>query len=183
MDQLAEIIRWLQVDQSRRYRPKDGTTYCNIYACDYCYLAGVYLPRVWWTPSALIALTSGESVAPKYNATISELNANSLYEWLTQFGAQFGWRRIFDLNRLQDSVNKGQVGLICAQKKDPNRAGHIAVVVPESAAYKAVRTGDRARIKRPLQSQAGRQNFQYGTGARRWWNGDSFGAFGFWVEG
>lgn len=179
---LAEIIEWLQVDRSRRYRRKARKTYCNIYACDYCYLAGVYLPRVWWTQPALIALTSGESVTPKYNVTVSELNANRLYDWLTQFGEQFGWQRIFDLTQLQYSVNKGRVGLICAQKKD-RTAGHIAVVVPESAEHKAICTGDEARVKRPLQSQAGRKNFQYGTGASCWWSGDSFGAFGFWVAG
>ena len=181
--QLAKIIQWLRVDRSRRYRPKAGTTYCNIYACDYCYLAGMYLPRVWWTQSALVALNSGESVTPEYDNSVSELNANSLYEWLTQFGTQFGWQRIFDLDRLQDSVNNGQVGLICARKKDSNRSGHIAVVVPESTRHKAVRTSGEARVVRPLQSQAGRKNFRYDTGTRRWWIDGSFGSFGFWIEG
>ncbi len=43
---LAQIINWLRVDQSQRHQPGGGATYCNIYAYDYCYLAGVYLPRV-----------------------------------------------------------------------------------------------------------------------------------------
>src|SRR4051812_40345925 len=50
---LHQIVADLDVTRSLRYMP--GTqTYCNIYAHDFCYLAGVYLPRVWWNSKALI---------------------------------------------------------------------------------------------------------------------------------
>jgi hypothetical protein len=53
--ELGEIIAWLAVDKPahKRYQPRDGLTFCNIYTHDYCYLAGVYLPRVWWTQAAI----------------------------------------------------------------------------------------------------------------------------------
>lgn len=177
---LAEIISWLQVDQSPRYRPTTGTTFCNIYAYDYCYLAGVYLPRVWWTAQALIGLSRGDSVRARYGVSVSELNANSLYAWLEEFGSQFQWQRTFDLDALQRMVNEGRVGLICAQRTDLNRPGHIAAVVPETANHEALRQNDK--VVRPLQSQAGRQNYQYGTGSRKWWTGNQFRAFGFWCQ-
>src|SRR5262249_8430070 len=61
---LASIIAWLAVDKpaNKRYQPVGGTTFCNIYAHDYCFLAGVYLPRVWWTANALIAISQGKNV-------------------------------------------------------------------------------------------------------------------------
>ncbi|MEM7352873.1 MAG: glycoside hydrolase family 19 protein, partial [Acidobacteriota bacterium] len=52
--QLGKIVDYLDSESAehRRYWPKRGTTFCNIYAYDYCYLAGVFLPRVWWTERA-----------------------------------------------------------------------------------------------------------------------------------
>jgi hypothetical protein len=49
---LGEVIDYIATDKPahKRYQPRDGLTFCNIYAHDYCFLAGVYLPRVWWTP-------------------------------------------------------------------------------------------------------------------------------------
>jgi hypothetical protein len=54
--QLAALIDWLAVDKPahKRYQPTaSGTTFCNVYAHDYCFLANVYLPRVWWMPGAI----------------------------------------------------------------------------------------------------------------------------------
>jgi hypothetical protein len=34
------------VESSARYARTPTQTYCNVYVADYCYLAGVYLPRV-----------------------------------------------------------------------------------------------------------------------------------------
>lgn len=76
--QLLQIIKWLDVDSSKRYLPGNGTTYCNIYAYDYCFLAGCFLPRVWWNRKAIALLAAGNSVKPQYAATVTELNANSL---------------------------------------------------------------------------------------------------------
>ncbi len=46
--ELTSIIEWLAVDKAthKRYQGARGCTFCNIYAHDYCFLAGVYLPRV-----------------------------------------------------------------------------------------------------------------------------------------
>ena len=72
-------------------------------------LAGVYLPRCWWTQSAIAKLAAGQKVQPKYEATIEEVRANGLYRWLRDFGTQFGWIRATSTNELQDLAELLQV--------------------------------------------------------------------------
>ena len=70
-----------------------------------------------------------------YGTTVSELNANSLYNWLEEFGSDFGWRRTLDVTELQNAANAGQVALICGQRTELNQPGHICLVVPETAEH------------------------------------------------
>jgi hypothetical protein len=176
--ELTLIIRWLDVEVKARYAPTSQFTYCNIYAYDYCYLAGVYLPRVWWLAAALDKLKRGRPVSPIYAETVGELNANSLFNWLKEYGPTFGWNRTFDLTTAQNAANDGQVVIICGQNRIPNRSGHICPVVPETATAKAVRNG--ATVTKPLQSQAGRVNRQYQT--QQWWTNGTFRDWGFWIN-
>lgn len=175
---MTEIVKWLDVERSARYAPTSRNTYCNIYAYDYCHLAGAYLPRVWWTAGALERLRHGQPETPVYGQSVTELNANSLFTWLKQHGDRFGWARSFDLTRLQDAANGGMVAIICAQHRLPNRSGHITAVVPETAQQKAARSG--GNVVRPLQSQAGRTNLRYMT--QQWWTRDTFRDWGFWTH-
>lgn len=178
---LRNIVKWLDVERKARYSPGSSQTFCNIYAYDYCFLAGAFLPRVWWTSNAVADLRAGKSVAPKYDSTVRELNANSLYNWLQDFGAEFGWTRVPHQNDLQNAANQGKVAVICAQRVDLNRSGHICMVAPEEPpARVASRSGGVVNL--PLQSQAGAKNFSYSTGTTRWWAGSQFRAFGFWVH-
>jgi hypothetical protein len=182
--QLNANVQLLDVEHSARYQPTSGITFCNIYAYDCCYIAGVYLPRVWWMAKALLELsrgTSAETLGVVYGKTVQELTANALFDWLSEWGADFGWRRCSDVVALQAAVNRGAVGLICAQRRDLSRSGHIVVVVPESSAHAAQRAGQTVVI--PLQSQAGARNKQYFSTS--WWVdlAVQFRATGFWVSG
>lgn len=181
--ELAEIIDWLAADKPahKRYQARKGLTFCNIYAHDYCYLAGVYLPRVWWTQKAIASLVQGQSVDPLYGDTIDEQRANDLFRWLRDFGPQFGWRRTGTLSKLQLEVNQGAIGLIVARRKEDGRSGHIVVVVPETNEQRARRNA-AGEVVAPLQSQAGVTNFRYGTGRLNWWKGDQFAENGFWLH-
>ena len=178
VEELTTIIEWLKVDQSARYQPAPKTTYCNIYAYDYAYLSGVYLPRVWWTADAIHKLESGVAVSPKYGDTVDELNANSLFDWFKNYGTTFGWTRAFDLTQLQNAANDGQVVIISAKQKDLHRSGHICAIVPETPDHMAVRSG--ATVIKPLQSQAGKHNHPYFTIV--WWNDPKYSDFGFWIH-
>lgn len=183
-EELAAIVEWLAVDTARhvRYQPRSGATFCNVYAHDYCHLAGVYLPRVWWTPRALLQIAAGEEVQPLIGNTIAEMRANDLFRWLRDFGAGFGWRQTGTPTKLQAEVNQGAVGVIVARRKVDGQSGHIAPVVPETDAERARRNA-AGEVVAPLQSQAGARNFRYGTGTQNWWNGEQFAESAFWLHG
>jgi hypothetical protein len=181
--ELAAIVSWLDVEKTThaRYQPREKSTFCNIYAHDYCHLAGVYLPRVWWTPKAIEALAMGKNVAPLYGDTITELRANDLFRWLRDFGPRFGWRQTGTATKLQQEADQGAVGLVVARRKDDGRPGHITVVVPETVEHRARRNSE-GEVIGPLQSQAGATNFRYGNGKSGWWTAEQFAESGFWLH-
>ena len=181
--EMAAIVEWLDTENPAylRYQPRDGLTFCNIYAHDFCHLAGVYLPRVWWTSKALVELAKGNPVEPRLGATISEVVANELFAWLRDFGPTFGWRSTGTLTKLQTEVDQGAVGVIVARCKESNRPGHITVVVPETADWSAKRN-TAGEVVAPLQSQAGATNFRFCTGKTDWWRGEQFAEFSFWLH-
>jgi hypothetical protein len=182
-DELAAIVRWLDVEKPshKRYQPTATQTFCNIYAHDYCHFAGVYLPRVWWTPRALLALQAGDEVASLIGATVTEMRANDLFRWLRDFGPDFGWRQTGTLDKLQDAANQGAVALLVARRKVEGRSGHIVPVVPETGEHLARRDAAGAVVS-PLQSQAGASNFRYGHGRSGWWRDEKFAEFAFWIH-
>ena len=180
IEQLKEIINWINVDLSIRYLRKGSTTYCNIYAYDYCYLSGVYIPRVWWTQKSIIELSKGNEVPVLYGDTVTELNANSLHNWLRDFGADFGWMRIFSVDEAQLAANNGKMVVVCAKRVTTNRPGHICAIVSETDSFKAKRKSDGS-ISAPLQSQAGSNNYKY-KAANQWWTSSKFQSFGIWVH-
>ena len=180
---LWRIVDYLAVDKvsHARYQPRDGMTFCNIYAHDYCALAGVYLPRVWWSQEALERLTRGETVEPHIGATILEQRANDLFRWLQSFGPRFGWRQTGTLSKLQAEANLGAVALVIARRKLEGKSGHVTLVVPERDQFQARRDAS-GEVIAPLQSQAGLRNFRFGTGAANWWNGEQFAESAFWLH-
>jgi hypothetical protein len=184
VNELRKIIAWLAVDKPahKRYRPRDALTFCNVYTHDYCYLAGAYLPRVWWTQAAIRDLTQGKTVQPLIEGTITEVRANDIFRWLRDFGLNFGWRQTGTLTKLQEAANQGALGLIIARRKQDGRSGRIVMVVPETG-DKNARRNAAGEVIAPLQSQAGAVNFRYGTGKLNWWNDDRFTESAFWIHG
>jgi hypothetical protein len=180
---LIDIVNWINVEKSsnKRYQPGSNSTFCNIYAHDYCHLAGVYFPRVWWTGSALVKLARNETVKTLYGNTIEEMRANNLFRWLRDFGEMFGWRQTGDLNKLQNAANVGGVALIIARRMEEGRSGHVTVVIPEVSASAKRDAG--GNVTAPLQSQAGATNFNMGTGKPDWWRGAQFAEHAFWIHG
>jgi hypothetical protein len=117
-----------------------------------------------------------------YGQSIFERNANSLYEWLIDWGDNFGWIRTFSLSELQQAANNGRVSVICARRKNRAASGHITMVVPENEQAIAVRRN--GEVVQPLESQAGTINRQFIV-RNSWWTALSGGAakydgFGFW---
>lgn len=176
---LHAVVQLLDVANSARYLPTSTSTFCNIYAYDVCYLSGVYLPRVWWMSKALLDISRGLDPGVVYGKTVGELTANALFDWLTEWGDEFGWRQCTSVDELQAAANQGSLGVICAQRKERSRSGHIVTVLPETPAHPADRRGP---MLLPVQSQAGASNKQYFT--NQWWidRGFQFRAVGFWTH-
>ena len=181
--ELAAIIAYLAVDKAsfKRYQPHDGLTFCNIYAHDYCHLAGVYLPRVWWTPGAIERLAQGQTVS-RSSARPSTSSAPTICSAGCAISA-----RASDGGRPARSTtcSKGRTRARSASSwrvaKRTARSGHIVAVVPETQDQHAKRDATGAVIA-PLQSQAGARNFPYGTNTLNWWKGAEFAESAFWLH-
>jgi len=173
---MHQVVNYLAVDTSERYK-RDEHTYCNIYAFDYTYLCGAFLPRVWWTDKSLIELKEGINLSPKYETTVDEMSANGLFDWLERWGENFGWTRTYDLDELQTKINEGEVGVISGHNLNSRNSGHICCVIPEKDNLVATRVG--GKVTCPLLSQAGAKNLRYYNN-NRWWFLKQIKTFGFW---
>jgi hypothetical protein len=178
---LGKVIEFLNVEKSLRYKPnivggKMVATYCNIYAFDYCNLAGGYLPRVWWGKDFIKAVEDGLAIETKYGVTVFEQNANSLYDWFCNFANQFGWIKQNDLFEAQDLANKGYIVIVVAAQKISSRAGHITAIVPETETHKAKNVN---KTFVPLQSQAGANNKSYFND--NWFTASHYRGWGVWA--
>jgi hypothetical protein len=109
-----------------------------------------------------------------------KVRANALFDWLNEHGSNFGLRRSFSLDEVQENANGGRLGLIVAQRHDLNRSGHISVVVPEHGDNRAARHA--GKVERPLQTQAGMTNRRWFNGPSAWRRGQQFREFGFWTH-
>ena len=173
------VVETLNVEDSGRYQPGGGNTYCNIYAYDVVTALGAYIPRVWWTPNAIARIQAGEQVAVEYGQTVTELNANALNTWMRTWGAEFGWSQAASMTAAQDAANSGKVAIILAANANPRRSGHINVILAERGDHTAQRhpaaeDGTPGEVEVPLQSQAGASNFKYDDNSRglnqdQWW--------------
>ena len=175
------IIKWLGVERGKRWKPRPGATYCNVYATDFANACGVYLPRVWWMPAAERDLLAGKSVTAAYGTTAMEMSANSLFRWLSgPHSGQFGWLRLDDLSGAQNLANGGHPVVICCRKKVEASPGHIAVVAPETDSVRAVRDGE-GNVLLPVLSQAGARNEELGV-ASSWWDSPDMAEWGAWAN-
>jgi hypothetical protein len=175
---LCSIVDWLAVDTSERYKPANKKRFSALYAADFCYLANVYLPRVWWNGVALSKLAGGATnVQAELGKTAGTQSTNALFDWLVEYGLKFGWQRLTDATGAQQAANSGAVAVIAARRADAKKSGQITVVVPEHDGWAAVMD---ATGLIPLQSQAGKVNRRYF--ASRWWTSPKYIDRGFWVH-
>jgi len=179
--ELLSILDWLDVANSahRRYRPLDGKGVALAYVADCADLAGVYLPRVWWTDTALRRLTLGEAVDAALGQSVREIGINALHDWLDDNGPAFGWVREIDPTLLQAAANAGELCVIVARHRDIDQAGQVSLVVPEQPGVEALRRAD-GEVLRPLESMAGRRGVRAGVSRNAWWVGRRFQSFAFW---
>lgn len=179
---IGQLIDKLNVVSSIRYQRTIEDTYCNVYSYDFCHFCKVYLPTVWWTDEALEKVLEGQEVEAIFEQTVDRIYSSAIHDWFLQWGASFGWERMFTADEIQNKVNtNGGVGIICAKRKEKGLSGHIVPVVPETDLNKAYRENDI--VVYPLQSQAGKLNYNYFSEVKKdWWNDELYSSYVFYYH-
>jgi hypothetical protein len=177
-----KLIDKLDVENSIRYQRTIEDTYCNVYTFDYCYFSNVYVPTIWWTDEALQKVLDGEETKVIFGETVDHIYSSAIHDWFLQWGASFGWKRMFSVDEMQSLVNtNGGVGIICAKRREKGLSGHIVPVVPETDLHKAYR--ENGEVLYPLQSQAGKENYNYFSEVRKdWWNDELYSSYVFYYH-
>ena len=181
-ESIRKLIDKLDVTKSQRYQRTLEDTYCNVYSYDFCYFSKVYLPTIWWTDKSLEKIRNGEDVIPVFNETVLPIYSSAIHDWFLKWGASFGWKKMTNLDEIQHKVNtEGGVGIICAKRKIVGLSGHIVPIVPETNLKKAYR--ENGKVIYPLQSQAGKINYNYFSKARKdWWNHERYSSHVFYYH-
>ncbi|CAD0006751.1 hypothetical protein [Flavobacterium salmonis] len=176
-ESIHELIAKLNVETSIRYQKTVEDTYCNVYSYDYCYFSKVYLPTVWWTAESLEKVLQGQDVEAVFEDTVDRIYSSAIHDWFLEWGVSFGWERMHTVDEIQNKVNtNGGIGIICAKRKEKGLSGHIVPVVPETDLHKAYRTN--GVVTYPLQSQAGKLNYNYFSEVRKdWWNDELYSSY------
>lgn len=179
---IGRLIDKLDVATNVRYQRTVEDTYCNVYSYDYCYFCKVYLPTVWWTNESLEKVLEGEAVEAVFEQTVDRIYSSAIHDWFLEWGESFGWKRMFSVDEMQSQVNEnGGVGIICAKRKIKGLSGHIVPVVPETDLHRAYR--ENGLVVYPLQSQAGKENYNYFSEVRKdWWNDELYSSYVFYYH-
>jgi len=181
-ESIHQLIEKLDVENNIRYQRTVEDTYCNVYSYDYCYFSKVYLPTIWWTDESLEKVLKGEEIEAVFEQTVDRIYSSAIHDWFLEWGASFGWQRMFTTDEIQNKVNtNGGIGIICAKRKEKGLSGHIVPVVPETDAHKAYR--ENGVVVYPLQSQAGKFNYNYFSEVREdWWNDELYSSHVFYYH-
>lgn len=179
---IDRLIDKLDVETSIRYQRTIEDTYCNVYSYDYCHFCKVYLPTVWWKEEALEKVLDGQEVEAVFEETVDRIYSSAIHDWFLEWGESFGWKRMFSVDEMQSQVNEnGGVGIICAKRKIKGLSGHIVPVVPETDLHQAYR--ENGLVVYPLQSQAGKENYNYFSEVRKdWWNDELYSSHVFYYH-
>jgi len=133
------LIDQFMVETNPRYKPRNGATFCNIYAWDVSVAMGVELPRfVEINEIGNLEDATGKAIGRNLgsgyilyqdiaNANATELDANRLATWLDAQGANYGWREI-SAQEAQRRANQGYMTISVV--KEPGGIGHVQVVRP-----------------------------------------------------
>lgn len=142
------VIDQFDVEHNGRYTPfklKRGDTYCNIFAWDVSIAMGAEIAH--WVGK--------DGKTPKDNNTgTNELGANATYNWLKNYGKDYGWRAV-SAKEAQERANQGYP-TVGVYKNNSGGAGHLVMVRPETQSWHF------SSSKGPVVAQAGSSNFDYG---------------------
>jgi len=111
------VVNQFGVENSARYQPRDGKTYCNIFMWDVTAAMGAEIPHY----------TDPVTGEPRYrpnNEGAIAMNATRIDKWLQTHGQNYGWREV-DAETAQMHANMGRPAVTTSGSN-----GHVQVVVP-----------------------------------------------------
>lgn len=138
------VINQFNVESNPRYKKTSTSTYCNIFAWDVMSAMHVSLPH--W-------LKNNQPATYATRKGAYELNANATYNWLKDYGSNYGWR-VVSKKEAQSRANSGYP-TIAIWKNPSGASGHVMVVRPEGNGYYY------SDYKGPVIAQAGSSNKNY----------------------
>jgi hypothetical protein len=137
-----EVIDWLDPMNRTRYQPRNGATYCNIFAWDWSRALGCEIPH--WIDEAGRPAAMGKG---------RELTINDTITWLKEKGPLNGW------------FPGAGVGEPCiATWRNPNGHGHVSVVRSEGEdrwSHRYAQAGAVCYADAPLASCFSRPRWQF----------------------
>jgi len=116
----GRVVDQFIVEQSARYKPTPGTTWCNIFVWDVTSAMGQEVPH--W-------IDIDNRPADPHSPGARETTANMLADWFDSVTARNrGWREVSRTGS-QDEANSGRP-VVAAWKAPPGKHGHVAMVRP-----------------------------------------------------
>ena len=156
-----DVAEALNPEGSTRYQASGGSTFCNVFAHDYAWLMGAFLPRMWWNDPEKVFndMQAGQGTEIQYGVNSHEVRANELHTWMGGWGPRFGWASLGEptsavLQEAQEYANRGSVVMVTASTGNSS-SGHIVSIISESGDQKARWEGD---MFLPVQAEAGAAN-------------------------
>lgn len=116
-EDLLTINEFLNPENSKRYGGKK--TFTHVFAYDFCYLAGCYIPNLW--PSG------GDLTEP-----LTRMNARTMWDWFIDCGMHFGWQEVETEIQAQDLANVGHLVTIIGSAKTWESPGCMTIVMPST---------------------------------------------------
>ena len=137
------VINQFGVETNPRYSTSRGGTYCNIFVWDVTSAMGVEIPHYY-------NAETGEPM--EYRETgATQMTANGIYNWLHQYGGQYGWAKV-SAEEAQRLANQGHPVVTALYRG--GRHGHVQMVCPS-------RDGEYNKEKGVTIAQAGRNLRSY----------------------
>lgn len=113
-----EVLRQFDVERSARYQPRNGKTWCNVYAWDVTRAMSAEIPH--WVDTAGRPTKVGRGV---------ELSANGVFDWLNNHGAEYGWWPS-RADAAELLARCGRPAVAIWKNPEAKKSGHIAMVIP-----------------------------------------------------
>lgn len=133
---LRMVVDQFDVENNPRYKPRDGLTFCNIFAWDVSRALACEIPH-WWFGD--------------------EQDANQTHTWLAGGnGQRHGWSQV-DEFAAQRLAREGRPVVASWKNPNPKKPGHIALLLPspEGLGIRIAQAGTRNLFDRPVKDGFG----------------------------